>query len=231
VAGDAAVGEEVGRALLRRAGRRRRGRRNFLGWRLGIRDSCLGIGGDGVWGRRKPVRGEIVCGAGAVGWNGDRSGHWCPTGATDSQKWLSHWIRIVDQKGIVDQGVKQVKAGGAFHHRGHRESVFSRRRCRASRPKASGPADTAGRRGATKKAAGGKGWRYKEGVAARRRKDYSPQGFAAGAGETERERKNNNDNAPFEAQDKEAQRRRGSAERRGEVVDGLGMELEVCDAG
>jgi hypothetical protein len=40
--------------------------------------------------------------------------------AAHSQKWLRHGI--VDQIGIVDQGVKQVKAGGrGFHHREHRD--------------------------------------------------------------------------------------------------------------
>src|SRR5882762_3106631 len=37
-------------------GRRRRGRRNFRGWPLGFRGSRLGIGGGGVWGRRRRER-------------------------------------------------------------------------------------------------------------------------------------------------------------------------------
>src|SRR5258707_15474805 len=64
------------------------------GWRRGGRGSRTGRGGGGVKGRRRRERGEM--------WTLDEA---------DSQNWLCHWIGIVDQMGIVDQGVKQVKAG------------------------------------------------------------------------------------------------------------------------
>src|SRR6266852_784953 len=63
---------------------------------------------------------EIVCGDGAVGRNGDGFGH----------QYGHRTIWIVDQKGIVDQGVKRVKwAGGQQEER----SRFLTRRSAAVR--------------------------------------------------------------------------------------------------
>src|SRR5229473_7269305 len=62
------------------------------GWRRGYRGSRLGRGGGGVWGRRRRERG--------VSW---------ALAKAHRQDSLCH--AIVDQVGIVDQEVKQVKAG------------------------------------------------------------------------------------------------------------------------
>src|SRR5260370_39345590 len=62
------------------------------GWRRGCRGSRLGRGGGGAWGRRRRDS--------EVSWALEKA---------DRQDSLCH--AIVDQVGIVDQGVKQVKAG------------------------------------------------------------------------------------------------------------------------
>jgi hypothetical protein len=77
---------------------------------------------------------------------------------------------------IVDQRVKQVKARWHFTTEGAEKSVFSR--------EDAGLPDK--RRWDAH--AGGNARRYKEGVAASRRKDYSPQGFADAASKSKERR-------------------------------------------
>jgi hypothetical protein len=73
-----------------------------------------------------------------------------PTGTVDSQEWLSH--AIVDQVGIVDQGVKQVKAGISPQRAQSAQGKQEEQRCRASRQRAPGPPHDGGKPGATTRA-------------------------------------------------------------------------------